>query len=176
MKVIPQYQKRAPGTTDLATIEDQRSRNRANGPEEVGDTRSSFLVPPDAPSHPLSSSSFPVSYSPPATQRRTIRLYKEIKHFTSLLGALLLVVLLLASAIERRLGSARFRLNRGRKPGVRLGVTRHVHCSSCDSTDIWRSKRHGIDYLFSLVGVYPYRCRHCLKRWYHFGRRLAKRK
>lgn len=39
-------------------------------------------------------------------------------------------------------------------------------------TNVYRSTRHGLkEYLYSLIGRYPYRCWDCGRRFYRFRRR-----
>jgi anaerobic ribonucleoside-triphosphate reductase len=49
-------------------------------------------------------------------------------------------------------------------------------CPKCGSRDVYRSRRRGLDKLWSIAGFYPFSCEEtfCKKRFYRRTRRFAK--
>jgi hypothetical protein len=56
-----------------------------------------------------------------------------------------------------------------------MAVSGHL-CPRCGSKDVYRSRRRGIEHLFSIFGFYPFFCEElaCHKRFYRRTRRFAK--
>lgn len=44
-----------------------------------------------------------------------------------------------------------------------------LRCPHCDARDLYRSRRRPVEMLISRLGFYPFRCRACSRRSFHFA-------